>query len=110
MSVHCTDKCDCTLNVSRMNATERFEVRIHPEERQALDEISSAMKISRSEVIKRAIRLFIKASGVVDHHTITLTRDEFERLKVLLQEPPVPNETLTSAAKAYRRRYRGSRE
>ncbi len=97
-----------------MPATERFALRMDESEKKKIARISKKLKVSNSEFVKRAIDYYIRYLNVLESETITLTREEFSVLRVLLNSDEEPNQRLLAAAKSYRefelRRANGSSE
>lgn len=100
--------------VVSMPATERFALRMEDSEKKKIARISKKLKVSNSEFVKRAIDYYIRYLNVLESETITLTREEFSVLRVLLNSDEEPNHRLLAAAKSYRefelRRANGSSE
>ncbi|MBK7033600.1 MAG: DUF1778 domain-containing protein [Ignavibacteria bacterium] len=85
-----------------MPATERIAIRIDSAAKTRVGEISKKHKMSSSEFIKKAIDFYIRYIDLEESETITLTRDDFSRLRALLLADAEPNERLRNAAHAYR--------
>lgn len=85
-----------------MAATERFALRMEEAEKKKVAHLSKKLKVSNSEFIKRAIDHYIRYLTILESETITLTREEFSVLRLLMNSQDEPNVRLLSAAKAYR--------
>lgn len=85
-----------------MPATERFALRMEDSDKKKITRLSKKLKVSNSEFVKRAIDHYIRYLSVLESETVTLTREEFSVLRVLLSSDEEPTHRLLAAAKAYR--------
>ena len=85
-----------------MSADQRLALRIDESEKNRVISYSKKYKMTSSEFVKKAIEHYIRYLAVQESETITLTREEFSILRLLLEADAEPNARLTSAARAYK--------
>lgn len=79
-------------------ASERIEVRLHPEQRREVEQASALLQMTTSDFIREAVAA--RAEQVLTEGAATLVPpDFFDGLLAALDEPPQANPALAAAAK-----------
>lgn len=82
-----------------MNAVERLAIRLEPAEKKKIEALSKKRKITVTQFVLDAVRLYVRLLERERENTITLSQDEYQALVRLILEPREPNEKLKAAAK-----------